>query len=250
MNIVTALLGMLLLCETASAVAPYPCYRSAKPKFLDGKLNDWQYEPVISIDGWYWRAQAGKKSVYGGMYDLWGAIRFAWDEKNLYLAASVLDDTFFPAKTGQPDSGDAIIVTIVPGELDPASKTSQRQFLFTLNTETTTYLHCSPESWIATNDIYLGAARNILASTTTPIPHEPEKQPAKRLSKLFYEIAIPWKQLPGITPGPNTSMGIAVQILDNDGNGIRGSLNWHGGRDITMSPANFALVNLENSKIK
>ncbi|OGV67290.1 MAG: hypothetical protein A3K19_30215 [Lentisphaerae bacterium RIFOXYB12_FULL_65_16] len=73
--------------------------RAAAPVTVDGSLAEWANVPVLAVTP----DMVTEGKVDGGAADLTASVQFLWDEKNLYLAAKVTDDTLTCRDTAKAD---------------------------------------------------------------------------------------------------------------------------------------------------
>ncbi|HEY3376338.1 MAG TPA: hypothetical protein VGL77_02490 [Armatimonadota bacterium] len=230
-------LGLTLCCAFAWAAGPLACPRCISPKVIDGRLDDWP-ESSLLLDGAYWRPLPNVPAIYGGLYDLSGTVQLAWDAQRLYVAVTVVDDVFLPARQTPIDTGDAVLLIFAPSL--PSAR--PLQFAFTLAPITQVYGRDGKGYWTPLRPVRIGVSRLILATPKTPLPHERTKTMPAHITKIIYELAIPWVCLPGFTAKPQTILGLQVQMLDADGPALRGSLLWRGGRGVPVTPAGYGQV--------
>ncbi len=201
----------------------YACAETRTPKFLDGRFTEW-HEPTIVLDGWCWRAEAGATPIYGGPLDCSATVRLAWDAKRLYLAIAVVDDALKPAKKTPADTGDAVILRFV-GDAKDAVPT---EFVLAWGSPVTLQRREADGTLGTAPGALVGAARATLPLPVTPLPRETGKPAPTSITKAWYEVALPWTALPGLTPKRDATFGLEVQVLDRDGDALRGRLRWHG----------------------
>jgi hypothetical protein len=217
-----------LLCVVVGAVAPvwagdaYPCAQAKAAKFLDGRFADWR-EPAIVLDAWCWRPEAAVSPVYGGALDCSTTLRLAWDEKRLYLALAVVDDRLKPAKEA-PETGDAVLLRLVGDGKDAAAS----EFVLVWDSPVLLLRRAADGGWTRVDGALVGAARAALPPPAVPMPREESKPVPEEITKLWYEVALPWAALPGLTPVRDTVFGLEVQTLDRDAEALRGRLRWRG----------------------
>lgn len=247
LTLLAATLGMLF-SGPASAASPCVCRYASPAKFIDGRLNDWR-EPFITIDQWNWRPNPEWAPVYGGGGDLSATLRLAWDTDNLYLAVVVRDDFFLPAKTGPIVGGDAVLLTLAPSVVSKEAKVSPIEFAFTLSTVAVVCKRDTHGKWTPCREARLGIGRSLLPAPTPPMPHEDGKGEAKRITKICYELALPWTLLPDTAPKEGASFGMTLQVLDtDDGKTQRGSLKWRGATGVPLTATGYGQVQLDAKK--
>jgi len=202
---------------------------------------DWP-EPFVMLDGWSWRAAPEKKPIYGGLLDLSGTLRMGWDECCLYVALAIVDDHFLPAVDNAPiESGDAVVLSFVPSQRETQA-IEPRDIVFAFSKNTTMFFRSTARQLQLAGGARIGVARSVLSTPVTPLKHEEDKTDAGFITKLWYEFTIPWTLLPEITPATNNTFGLAVQILDNDGQGVRGRLCWRGAQNAPRLHKDYALI--------
>jgi hypothetical protein len=170
---------------------------------IDGNLNDWGNVPTVRLNS---RDQVVFEGMeWSGPEDLSADIYLAWDKKNFYIAAKVLDTEFNqPYRKGNIWCGDGIQI-----DLDTLNdKTweydnNDYEFGFSLTAD-------GPESWCwyAGGNDTKNSKRNI---------------PFKALRKnniTCYEFSIPWEEVPPMSPGK--SCGFNIIVNDDDGEGRKG----------------------------
>ncbi|MHB9026260.1 MAG: DOMON domain-containing protein [Armatimonadota bacterium] len=221
-------LGALAVPARGLAATPLFCYQTPTPKFIDGRLDDWP-EPVLTLNNMNWRPEIASKPVYGGLYDLSANARLAWDDDQLFLAFTVVDDLYLPAKDAPIDTGDAILVRLLPADMPVATPAICTEFCFTF-ADAQLMQRDATGKWARVGGVKLGTARAVLSIPQGPPAHEEGKPPALRASKCWYELAIPWEYIANITPRENGLMGLEIHIIDVDAPdaGIRGRLKWRG----------------------
>lgn len=234
---------MLLSLFASHAAEPYNCCQTASPKFIDGRFNDWT-ESFITLNRWDWRAVEGKKPVYGGPFDLSATVRLAWDKTYLYLAIAVVDDVFRPAKEPPFDTGDAVLLRIAPLDWQADQPANCFDLLLTPAPTAGVYLHEINGKYSPMADAKLGLVRANLPLPSVPIAHEEGKESDPNITKLWYECALPWEGLPKIPLEIGECFGLEIQVRDDDGQGIRGSLLWRGGRGGARTAAGLGKVQL------
>lgn len=244
-----ALVGALCLWSTAARAAssPYACQRTPAPKFIDGKFDDWR-EPFFVMDNMCWRPEEGAMPVYGGPLDASATVRMAWDAKHLYLAMAVVDDYFLPAKEGPLDAGDCVIVRLAPSEQAGDHPVVPVEFVFSLGALATVQARDADGTLITPAGVKLGAARRVLPAPAKPLPGETGKQPATALTKIWYELTMPWTYLPSVNPAEDALIGAEVQVVDTDGQGIRGRLKWRGEAGVPRTPTGYGRIVLSGKE--
>ncbi|MHB9133393.1 MAG: DOMON domain-containing protein [Armatimonadota bacterium] len=210
-----------------AAASPYLCQHCKAEKFMDGRLTDWM-EPFLTLEKLNWRPDPTAQAVYGGSYDLSATVRLAWNEDYLYVAVVVVDDFFTPAKKDPIDTGDAVLLRLTPAEPPNGKTVTPTELVLTFNGVAIVGQRKADGTLAKTNDIMMGVARRKLSVPHTPIRGEDGKATPTSITKIWYELAIPWQRLPDIAHEEGSTMGVEIHIIDNDGQGVRGRLKWRG----------------------
>lgn len=168
---------------------------------MDGKLEDWENVPFISLE------QQGKVKIwlYKGLEDLSGQFALTWDEKNFYFGARILDDELFQKEPGeQMYNDDSIQFAIYQGE------SGTGWYEIGLGSEDSVpMIHC----WISP----LVGQKNSFSDSRLVIQRQGKE--------TIYEAAIPWKELAPISP-QNKPFRFSLVVNDNDGSGREGWIEW------------------------
>ena len=257
---VTVTVGKSVACRREFRVNFLEASSLPKAPVIDGDLTEWEGVPVVELKG------AGKvvrcPEYYTGPDDLTAAIRFAWDESALYLAAEVADDVFVQDHTGfmtwlgdciqigfdlDPDkkgqsSGNLLAEagTRRHSEIDLALTADGPQAYRTLSFDPTKYpIQLLPEKQcrlaITRQDRVSGFPFSELKSRNTPM--------------LTYEAAIPWETLGASKPVRlHQRIGIALAVNDLDDPkqpdptalGLFGGIAWY------KDPDRFGVLTLGN----
>ncbi|HEY3417191.1 MAG TPA: hypothetical protein VGM23_09935, partial [Armatimonadota bacterium] len=182
--------GVCAVPAVSLAASPLCCYQSLTPKFIDGRLLDW-LEPEMALTHGCWRPEPAAKPIYGGLYDLSANVRLAWDMHQLYLAITVIDDQYVPAKDTPVDTGDCVLLRFAPA--DPPASAPVKPVEFCLTFAGATLLQRDATGkWAKADGVKMGTARLLLPIPKGPPEHEEGKAPATRATKFWYELAIPW----------------------------------------------------------
>lgn len=169
---------------------------------VDGSLDDWDLSQGIDMDNTpYVKMQEQRRDAK----DLGGKIYFAADDKNIYMAAVIEDNTFFQSYTGanvwRGDSIQIGITSLAPwtgGEW----AVGQQEFEIALTPD-------GPEM-VESGKQQLPGVKIVIKRKGT---------------QTIYEAALPWTALQGVK-GPLSQFSWAVYINDNDGQGRKGYLQW------------------------
>lgn len=226
-TVIAGLLGGLPV--DAGGAEPTPCAWCTAPKCLDGRFGEWT-EPVIVLDRGYWLPDKQHAPVYGGAADLSATLRLAWDAGHLYVALAVVDDVFLPSKDLTKNAGDAIILRFAPDATPEGKAPPPEEFRFAWASPVLIYRRTVAGALVKAEGVKVGAARAALPLPAGLPAGETGKHTPTTLTKCWYEIALPWSALPALTPVANTTFGLEVQFIDDDGAGVRGSLRWRGMR--------------------
>lgn len=225
--LLTICLAVIGMPAQVCAADAYICRQTPLAKFIDGRFNDWS-EPHVMLDRTNWRPESSLAPVYGGPLDLSATFRMAWDAHYLYLAIAVLDDAYQPALQGPLDEGDCIMLRLAPAQLPMDDSVTPLELCLALNRYATCTRRDAEGKLLPAMNIKFGAGRTVLPMPSLAIPREEGKVVSHNVTKLWYELAIPWSALPGITPHTGATLGMELQVLDTDGQGLRGRLKWRG----------------------
>ena len=183
----------------------------AKAIKIDGNLDDWADIPPIVVNEKIPECIKYNKGNYNGADDCSAELRFAWDEKFLYIAAKVKDDKHFQKSRGASLwSGDCIQFALVDGGPLPQSRwqdaSAIKEFAIAAdNNGPYIYSWCTKEHALMANP-------NIAVSGGD--------------GEIIYEAAVPWEHLKVSKPASGKRLGVSFVVADNDGNGLRGWLEW------------------------
>ncbi|HIE08572.1 MAG TPA: methyltransferase domain-containing protein [Armatimonadetes bacterium] len=203
--------------EEKAVRMPFYAAPRLSPK-VDGDLSDWAgVKPAIIPE------PSKKPKAYPdwkGPEDLSGRIYLAWDEENLYFAAAVRDDVFH-----QPHASDRI------WEADSIqiafdirmSMSYDREYGFCLSPQGP-FVWC----WFGPKE----TARLIKLAVR------------RKEDGLIYEAAIPWEALEEFKPSPGRAIGFSAVIMDSDGDGWEGGVEWASGIVHGKDPSLFGAVGL------
>lgn len=184
-----------------SATARVVALRAANPPTIDGNLAEYGDAPAVpsafrvySAAGW------------DGSSDLSATWRLLWDERYLYVAATVVDDLHVQTQTGnQIWRGDGLEMQI---DTAPATNASQ------VNPETYQVI-LSPGNFGSMGE----SAFRFQGSENGRMVDAPGNQisvQAQQTAEGYtLEAAIPWSDL-DVNPAEGTELGIALNANDND----------------------------------
>jgi len=240
MGLFVVIAAMGIYGAAVAAPGPWDCRQATAPKFIDGRLVDWQEAPLALGKG-NWRPEPGCTPIYGGDTDLSATVRMAWDAKYLYTAIAVVDDTFLPAKERPADTGDAILLRIGPSA--PGTiPTAVEEFVVVGAANPAVYrrVHGTLE---AETRVKVGYARTTLTQPKLLL-RDQELPATATLNTLWFEMAIPWGALPAIVPAEHAAVGLEIQLLDDDGGGLRGRLKWRGLPGVPRTATDLGAVEL------
>ncbi len=190
---------------------------------IDGELTEavWRDAPVQEINQreQYWPlpppGSDPKVERWTGPTDLSGKLRFAWDEKYLYLSAEVTDDIFrTPQKDGNIWNQDGLQILV-----DPQRNSEEKPGKYDYSLATG---EKGPQAWC-----------NYSADTTAAVGEAKDIQVAvKRLDdksgNVIYEVAIPWTRIAPFKPQAGADLGLSLILNDDDGQG-RDFMGWFSG---------------------
>lgn len=142
----------------------------------------------------------------------------AWSDTHLLLRLTVTDDDHRQGHSGEAlKRGDAVRVLLVPDRTN--YKYDEHSWLYIWGGYHGTEL-----------DFTVGLAPNGVRVHVAETPEGLEKDAAReqidadvtrRGPTTRYTLAIPWSLLPAFTPGPETSLGITLNVSDDDGGTLK-----------------------------
>ena len=193
---------------------------------VDGKLNEWHHKPLHLASMRNARYTAGK---WKGRGDCSATCWLGWNEAGLLIGTRVVDDSIaFPFQDEQLWQNDCVQIAIdVYDDNNPDSyDNDDREFVITIQ-DTTPVVY----------EYGYGEYR------TSGLRNFPCKI-IRQADTLNYEALIPWAELGLSGPRPGNYLAISIVIFDNDGNQVRGHLEWTAGiadRKFTLPFANVLL---------
>ena len=226
---------MLLTANSSTPVKVAPSRPTssvgrAKNIKIDGKLEDWDgIKPIILNDRTPDAIQY-RNSEYKGADDCSAEMRFAWDEKFLYIAAKVKDDKHFqPVRDSQVWSGDCIQFAVIDGGPLPVSRSQEVSALneFAISADKDggyVYSWCTRENGLQ--------SRSPIAVSGGD-------------GEIVYEVAIPWQDINVARPASGKRLGLSFVVADNDGDGLRGWLEWTPGIFYFKNASAYGILTLE-----
>ncbi|MBR4221898.1 MAG: hypothetical protein IKR81_12115, partial [Victivallales bacterium] len=212
---------------TVQPERPRVVAKRAKGLVIDGKLDEWDAYPAITL-GERTPGQQHFTDKYDGDKDCSAKLHFAWDAQYLYIAAKVQDNHHNnPVRDSSVWNGDCI------------------QFAMRRNGPAP--LNSSPDG---INEFALAAdAKGAFVHSWAGGQQSAEKElkVASIVTEdgITYEAAIPWRYI-GL-PNATASMqyGLSFVIADNDGKGLHGWLEWTPGVFGSKAPSAYGWLTLE-----
>jgi hypothetical protein len=162
-----------------------------------------------------------RENDYGGPSDLSGRVWVTWDEQNLYLSATIVDDVHAqPATSEGIWVGDSIQFAVTPGA--PGESTGYYEYGLALT-------GAGPQAfrWAS-----IGPPVGPVTGAAVQVTRDEQ---AKR---TVYEIAMPWDQLAPFKPADGL-MSVSMLVNDNDGAVRKGWIEWGSGIGAGKDPALF-----------
>lgn len=195
--------------------------RATAPPVLDGRLDEavWAAAPVQRLDraeqvSRYGVDQAPARA-WGGPADLSAGLRFAWDERNLYLAVEVRDDVY------RAEERDGLLWRMDGLQLlvDPFRQSDDKagKYDYSLGVGSggpQAFCHLS-----ARGDVPSGPVPSITVAMAR----------AGSGGDRTYEVAIPWSRFAPFAPAPGADLGLCLIVNDDDGRGRDGWIGWFSG---------------------
>ena len=170
---------------------------------IDGNLNEWVgVTPVLAAHRTFADAS------WNGSEDLTAAWQLAWDNNNLYLAVTVLDDIHVQIQSGnlifQGDSVDMQLDTDRLGDFE-RNNLSSDDFQITLSPGDFNTLPASVWRWTATDS----------GSLLDAPDHGIIVRAQRTETGYLIEAAVPWRDL-NVTPSTGLVLGASFNATDND----------------------------------
>ncbi len=172
------------------------------PPVIDGDLSEWSVTPILVTSVVY------GASAHSGSSDLSANVMLLWDQTNLYIGATVIDDVYAQNASGiylfRGDSVEVLLDTRVGADYYTTNLSSD-DFQLGLSPGSPT-IGRSPES-------FLWFPRNIEGSRS-------QVKIGARSTVDGYQIeaAIPWTVF-GVTPASGQHYGFGFSVSDNDNTG-------------------------------
>lgn len=198
------------------------------PKARGGNPLDPNYPQWEEVTG----IELGEKERYvqitepwKGPQDLWAEVEFLWDDINLYVKATVVDDVFYnDYYPGEVWQGDSLQFAIAP--LDKHTKEEP-------------FVQIDLAKARGEDIVYRRAWGMNLSEALLKVEGG-IKVEGNRITYLF---AIPWEKL-GIKPEVGKTFGFSLLVNDNDGKGRKGWMEWGSGIGKEKDPSQFWDVTL------
>ncbi len=201
-------------------------YASTTPR-INGDLAEWAEAFPTALD----RGEMVREKTWGGLGDLSALVFTMWDERCLYVAASVNDDVDYQpyplARMAQGDSLQIAIDALRDAAPDAAGYSeSDHEFILGMVAGRPT-------------------ACRLAGPKTKSLGPMPGVQVAVRRvgSRTIYEAAIPWAELGPAKPKDGAAIGFSVLLNDNDGKG-RGTMELTPGMAAEKAPGRFLALRL------
>jgi hypothetical protein len=235
----TALLaGWVCWCASANVSVPLNCAarQVVAPVTIDGKLDEWEEaQPVLLAGESHWRP-AQPEAEYGGSSDVAARFYAAWDRNRLYLAIEAYDDDLAPPGDAEDMlQGDCIIVAVdARNNATQGYDEDDSEFGFA-------YTPAGPYSWRWFPLKRAGRPSPVKVAVVREVKPGAVKAGIPPI-KLTYEIAIPWSELHGATPGEGEALGFDIVVNDADGNRRYGWLEWTSGILGIKDPSRFGNI--------
>ena len=177
--------------------------RIPSPPIIDAILDEWTGLPASNSSSIVFTS-----STWDGSDDLEVSWQLAWDENNLYVAATVVDDIHAQNQTGNTifrgDSLDMQIDTNRAGDYGPALSPDDFQITF------------SPGDFAGLPSSafrFQGTAGGDMLDATTEHNILVAAQPQG--GGYILEASIPWRDL-NVVPAAGMELGLALNATDND----------------------------------
>ncbi len=198
--------------------------RFAKPPAIDGDLSEWGNTFPIVIGTDTGERHDPKDGPPKDANDLSAMAQLRWDDRALYMAVRVRDDQHRnERRDGAIWDGDGLQFGITP---QPDQAGAPRAELGCALTAT------GPQTWA-----WCALPRAPTGPVQFPLAI------VRRGGETVYEMAIPWRLLPGIEARAGTWLGFALLVNEQD-QANRGYYGWHGGVSQPKDPQRFGQITL------
>ena len=196
---------------TVTRSRPTATAAKAKAIRIDGKLDDWGGVPPVVVNDKTPDCIKYSSTKYKGPDDCSAELRFAWDDENLYIAAKVKDDKHYQNnRSSRVWSGDCIQFAVTDGGPLPISRSMDVSALneFAISADDKgpfIFSWCSRDAGVQEN-----AKIAVMGGD----------------GEIIYEVALPWDSINIPKPFPGKKLGLSFVVADNDGDSLRGWLEW------------------------
>jgi hypothetical protein len=207
----------------AEVGVPVLCRYATVTPTIDGNLREWTDAAPMGMG----RAEQVHEKSWGGPNDLSAIAYTKWDDQFFYFACAVTDNAHY-----------------VPRSAADLTQADSVQFAISVNRNGS-----SEKVGYGPGDMEFGLA---LVNGAQPTLYRltPPTGVANGLcvirregDKLYYEAAIPWKELAPARPAPEAVFGFSVLVNDCDGRGT-GYIEWGGGIGGAKRPGQFPPLRL------
>ena len=221
--------GTLIVRRELAAARSHSVPTMSSPIIVDALLDDWKDVAPIVLDLAAQMVEVSDDERWGGPRDLRAKVYLSRDDKNLYVAARVVDDIHVPRYVDQEIMrGDSVTLAIRCSQDAPAGADVH---LITL--ARTPHGHTL---W-RQRDVAGAEAGEILGPEI-----KVERDDVNFLT--VYEAALPFTVLPGLT-GAERVIEASVIVCDDDGKGLKGYARWTPGILPLLDPDYFGRIFLE-----
>ncbi len=204
--------------------------RAQREPRIDGSGSDWPPMRPIELGKTPADFVTLGTDAWAGQEDLGAGLRLQWDDRALYLLASVTDDTHVQSQSG-PEvwKGDGIQLAYDPRFEGWKAKSAGRPPSYAEIGLTKTSAGDEVYRWLWKEGPVVGVALRVgrQGNTTT------------------YEASIPWEQLNCGPPVSGDIGGFSLLINEDDGNGREGWLQLYDGIGYGKDPSRFGILRFE-----
>ena len=231
--------------------------RRKAPIKIDGKLDDWDFDKLVTFDFFMPREPSNlvginkdgnpKHMQWKGVEDASGTFNIQWDDERIYFAFQFKDDTFLPGRKGRDLSfwsWDTLGMALYPHGVQPEDTIMGSPYFEHIGLDGEGQ-SCYERIAGPVGNWFIGAGSP--EGTEVAVSSTPEG--------VIMEFSVPIKQFAPLTPLPGARFAISLMYCDRDNKGENGSkpgIAWYyASTNVDMNPkhfGNFVLVDGKQEK--